>query len=366
MMQRHLSGIMITRFRGYKVFSFNGFRPITVIGGKNNCGKTSLLEAVCLLANRASGMTPGKLSWNRGEKMSAQTFSSLFFGGRNEGEIIVHGIFSDNTTRGVDFECTHRSAVAFGLEDPPHGTGDVNAELPPTYVQQYYTSRGEKTVRGAMMIAFVNNEYRCYPLDPKSEKSEAVKVDGLSTDDDWRCAYYESQRRQNSTAFFSELFKAGREGTLVSALKNIDSRIESVAFDGERLLVDVGEGAAKLRLPLGVMGDGVVKAAEILALMAICPNGSVLCVDEIENGLHHTVMESFWSALVSMARERNVQIIATTHNLEMMEALTGDVVGSGEDFAFVNLTRSHSDEVETIGYTFEEYSAHLESGVEMR
>ena len=50
----------------------------------------------------------------------------------------------------------------------------------------------------------------------------------------------------------------------------------------------------------------------------------------------------------------------------MMEALTVDVVGRGDGFAFVNLTHSFADEVEAMEYTFDEYSAHFESGVEMR
>jgi len=362
---RYLTGLNLVLFRGFETFSFDGFKPITIVGGRNNCGKSSLLEAICFLANRSSGLIPGRLTWNRGEKMKSKTFSSLFYGGTNGGEIIIHGTFSDASTRGVDLECTQRSAVDFGLEEPPEGVTNVNGELPPAYVQQFYTSfDGGQTKRGAMLIAFTKNEYRCYPLNPKEEKSEFKKSGDGSVDGDWRCVFYESQRRQDVSKVYSELFGKGREDVLLAALQAMDRRITTIAYDGERLLVQLRKNA--LRLPLGVMGDGMVKAAEILSMLAMSPAGSVACLDEIENGLHYTVMQGFWSSIVQLARKREIQIVATTHNLEMMQALARDVLGKTDDFAFVNLTRSASDEVSATAFTYDEFVAHLESGVEMR
>lgn len=44
----------------------------------------------------------------------------------------------------------------------------------------------------------------------------------------------------------------------------------------------------------------------------------VLLIDEIDNGLHYSVMKEFWEKLDELAKQLNVQIVATTHNEEMM------------------------------------------------
>ena len=41
-----------------------------------------------------------------------------------------------------------------------------------------------------------------------------------------------------------------------------------------------------------------------------------LLVDEIENGIHHSVMEKVWKAVGAFARSYDVQLFATTHSRE--------------------------------------------------
>lgn len=361
---RHVTGMRISNFRGLKNFSCDKFRPITVIGGKNNCGKSTVLEAICFSAQRTHGVIPGKLVWNRGESLGTKSLASLFYGAGDEGKIIVHSLFSDGSTRGLDLECTHRSAVEFGLDDAM--AGGVNDHLPPTYIQRYYTNLGTNAVRrGAMMIAFLKGEYRCYPLDPQNVESEFVKVDGIATDDDWQCVFYQSQRRAGIPSVYAELFKTGAEKLLLPYLKAVDSRIVDLAYDGERLLVGVENG--RLRLPLNVMGDGMIKVAEILSVLAVCPKNGVLCLDEIENGLHHSAMRAFWKALVCMAGERNVQLVVTTHNIELLKAIgeETDCQKTG-DFVYLNLVRRENDEVIAFSYDHSELAHSLSVDLEVR
>ena len=60
-----------------------------------------------------------------------------------------------------------------------------------------------------------------------------------------------------------------------------------------------------------------------------------MLIDEIENGLHHRVLKDIFSNLLSMAKKFDVQVVATTHSAECIEAAF-DALGSGdeEDFTF--------------------------------
>jgi hypothetical protein len=45
-----------------------------------------------------------------------------------------------------------------------------------------------------------------------------------------------------------------------------------------------------------------------------------LLIDEIENGLHYSVLKKVWKAIAQYARKSNSQIVTTTHSWESIEA----------------------------------------------
>ncbi len=49
-------------------------------------------------------------------------------------------------------------------------------------------------------------------------------------------------------------------------------------------------------------------------------NGGVVLIDEVENGLHHSVLVDVWKAIAVAARHNNVQVFATTHSYECIAA----------------------------------------------
>jgi predicted ATP-dependent endonuclease of OLD family len=114
--------------------------------------------------------------------------------------------------------------------------------------------------------------------------------------------------------------KRGGEETFQKLLAKIDSRITKVRIDpgedGNQIVVDIGLSEL---LPLAQVGQGVYRLATILADI-IGEKTDVLLIDEIENGLHHSVQKQVWTGLAEVAKELNVQIFATTHSGECLQA----------------------------------------------
>lgn len=94
-------------------------------------------------------------------------------------------------------------------------------------------------------------------------------------------------------------------------------------------------------------------------------NGVVL-IDEIENGLHHSVLAKVWEGIFQWAIKYNVQVFASTHSIECIHAFhhasPPDLFGiepkvfrieREEGFRVVEMTR-------------EDISVLLENGWEMR
>ena len=57
----------------------------------------------------------------------------------------------------------------------------------------------------------------------------------------------------------------------------------------------------------------------IVLAIATAPGGRVL-IDEIENGLHHSVLVKVWEAIADAAVRADAQIFATTHSYECIQA----------------------------------------------
>ena len=95
--------------------------------------------------------------------------------------------------------------------------------------------------------------------------------------------------------------------------------------------------------------------------------GSVLLVDEIENGLHHSVLDELWFMIAEAAKENGCQIIATTHSYEAIKALVKgvDKSSSQKDFSFIRLDKI-GDSVNTCVYDYEDMDEAFYAGLEVR
>ena len=75
------------------------------------------------------------------------------------------------------------------------------------------------------------------------------------------------------------------------------------------------------RIPLAMMGEGTVKLFRILSTITRCRAERYprLMIDEIDTGIHYSRMKDFWKTILLAAKENDVQLFATTHNLECIK-----------------------------------------------
>ena len=83
-------------------------------------------------------------------------------------------------------------------------------------------------------------------------------------------------------------------------------------------------------IPLKAMGDGVLRVFQLALAVerSLAPHQPhqlalderVLLVDEIETGVHYGVLPDVWRYLFQTARENDLQVFATTHSWDCIEA----------------------------------------------
>jgi AAA15 family ATPase/GTPase len=120
-------------------------------------------------------------------------------------------------------------------------------------------------------------------------------------------------------------------------------------------------------VPLSVMGDGVTRLTSLVLAVATFRNG-IIVVDEIENGLHYSILADIWKAIATAAHTFNTQIFATTHSREMILA-AHQAFSERETYNFRlhRLDRSKkTGQIKAVTYDKETLEAAIDSDFEVR
>ena len=307
-----LERLRIRNFRGFEDLRVDHLRRINLFAGQNNTGKSTLLEAIFLLGSAANPQLAVNTYVVRssgveisGRESIAETFwRPLFFTLDTGGAISVSG----------------QHSVIGDLDLTITLDRHITPEIP------------RKKAGGALTEAHVDERLLTFKYtDPKAgtltgqarETTETVAFDRTGKEyNAFVAAMLKSGRGdiQQDAVNLGRLRKRKSGGLLLEALQVVDSRLQSIednASSGAPMIwVDIG---LRELLPLPVMGQGLTHMARLVLDATAVQNG-VLLVDEIENGLHHTVLPDVWRAVRKTTEQFNVQVFATTHSFECVQA----------------------------------------------
>jgi predicted ATPase len=122
-------------------------------------------------------------------------------------------------------------------------------------------------------------------------------------------------------------------------------------------------------IPLNGMGDGILRILQLVLGIFPAKNGFLL-IDEFENGLHFSVQAQIWKLIFELASELNIQVFATTHSWDCIEAFSIAANQSDEPAVLFRIGKSvlPNDKGKTIATVFDKNSLHnlTQSDVELR
>jgi AAA15 family ATPase/GTPase len=113
------------------------------------------------------------------------------------------------------------------------------------------------------------------------------------------------------------------------------------------------------------MGDGMWRILAMVIAITQCKDG-VLLVDEIDTGLHHTVMYDMWKVLYSASQLLNVQVFATTHSYDCVASLAKVCMENAGEEEQIALHRIENGNPASVAYTQQQLIAAADMGFEVR
>lgn len=345
------TSFLVSNFRGLRELQLNNLDHINLIAGKNNTGKTAILEALFL----HSGATNPSLALNINSFRGMERFSigseaeqelpwdSTFFNYDKKNPITLKGTHRNNEIRTLRI---YVEPLKFTVPNPQNIGGIVKE----AFVFEYENERREKA---KVQLNFASGQPQMSPVLPVP----------------YACSYLAARRPvgpAEDANRFGMLEVKGQEGLVLESLRCIEPGLKKVSVilrAGEPTLH--GEINGKRLIPLPLMGEGMARLATIVLAIATAPNGAVL-IDEIENGLHHSVLVDVWNAVGKIAAKFYTQVFATTHSLECIRAGHQAFKGSAAyDFRVYRVERRET-ETHALAYEKDTLEAAIQSELEIR
>lgn len=148
----------------------------------------------------------------------------------------------------------------------------------------------------------------------------------------------------------------GLKNQLVAFIRSLpEQKIHSIGFSKTStndVMVVLDEGLKLLHpTPASVLSDGTLRALAIGAALFGAQPGATVVIEEIDNGIHPSRANSLVENIYRIAQSRDIQIIVTTHNPALMDAVPT------EDLANVLLcyrdSKSHASSIKRLGDLFQ-------------
>lgn len=327
-----LTRVDIANYRGFNAYRMEGLAQVNLIVGKNNSGKTALLEGLHFLTSGGDIQALAESARRRGEVVRTRTDGRDFFE-------IAHFFHDHRFDLNAEFSFTGSNGtppvvakiVADEKKSGARGKQSKPRRVPSGLALRILTGKGDEAREdryqlssdGAVLLSEEMPHF--FMMSPGGTLAFARRGEGKAV----RFISTDSIDTATLAAMRDEVLLSGQESDIDAALRILEPDLMSVqmlsgvmpyALVGSRAGAVVALRGKPGRFPIGSMGDGMRRLLALATSLAVSKGGS-LFVDEIDTGLHYTVMADMWKLVVKAARDTGVQVFATTHSWDCIEGL---------------------------------------------
>ncbi len=340
-----LKSLVIKNYRGLEDLQVEKLGRVNLIVGKNNSGKSTVLEALRLYAASGHRSVLEQIAADHDERFfltdeDAEDLELPFehlFTGRvfpEDGTAIEVGEKGSGQTlmiRHVFILEHEEQSVA------PDGSAIVRRRrraVPPIQVADdefdMLVSQGLQLRKGKHTVEL--------PFE-RTNGAIGARIRSPELPDTLPCSYIPTRfvDMDELAAEWDQVALTDHENILKDVLRIIAPDFKDLAFVSKddrygrrdyassRLRSRQVQRTAKVRLQgvdkpvsLNSMGDGMLRLLQ-LVLKMFPARGGLLLIDEFENGLHYSVQKQVWDLVFELAERLDIQVFATTHSWDCIQ-----------------------------------------------
>lgn len=358
-MDTKISTLEIQRFRAIRRLRVEGLGRVNLLTGRNNTGKSSVLEALRILVSEGAPSVIYQILRSReedlGETIEPRSPSAT------EGPFPLSSLFHGfpSFSRSIDPIVIISSGGMNPMKLTLH-TEWISEETDATGSKRFVPSQrplfGESELLPALLVE-TNGVRRILPLDywRRYPYSGRIPRSEMISEQRPPCVFvspYGGERTAALGPLWDRIALSDDEREVVDALRLIDADINAVSMVG-------GESPKQLRtaivrtagfprpVPLRSFGDGLNRLFGIV-LSLVNAKGGLLLIDEFENGMHHTVQTHVWRAVFKLATRLDIQVVATSHSWDAIESFQEAASEDPEEGVLIRLSRKDQDVIPTV------------------
>ena len=374
----HFEAVSIRRFRGLRSIDLDGLGAFNVILGANDTGKTTVMEAIHLLAGIGNqGLVVGTQNMRRYIVLTQDDLFNMLYNlnvdKRSELAATVPAwrerreLFISASTEDLS-EIMNQQDMN---RKPTDNKGSVSStSLSSSEVNRPRVFRYDAELKSE--LAKDSSSVTCY-FFPHEDRNVGYVVHPSP-----QALSEFAQRNLILSRFFvsgfdydvdslSELIVNKKKSGLVEILKSIDGQIQDIEAPGDKIFLDIG---LKKMLPINLFGNGIIRAASIVS-QCILDKSRMVLIDQIEDGIHYTGMRTLLEAILILSTARGMQVFVTTHSVDVLKCLKN--ILKEERFAAIRsatkcfvLARDRKENVRSYRYDYDQFAHNIEHGIEIR
>ena len=334
-----LQSLKIEGFRGFQSFEMANLGRINLLVGKNNSGKTSILEAIQFLyvQNNLDIFLEtisyrGEFSWSESNRTKVFEICHLFPG---------HEIIPSKEIIIIGSRESHQESVTISVKSIPIQLSlfsDKNDDLNNDNIfddeewnKLLLSIRWSQSQKPIELELLANGTLARDSIRRMASLSRISHKIGIDNKIELKFLTPFSLTSSDMAALFDNIVLSPLEDLIIESLKIIEPKIERIASVGSgKYLTSNNLGVRggfliKIKnhdqpIPIGSLGDGIWRMLGLVLAMVNLENG-ILLVDEIDSGLHFTVMTDMWKVVWETAKRLNIQVFATTHSRDCWQSL---------------------------------------------
>jgi len=318
--------LTIEGFRRFEQYRLEGIRRVNLLVGRNNCGKSTVLEAVRLLASSFDTDVLNDVCTRRGEVVTVPGEN-----GDRRLPVLAHLFHGHELVAGACFHIksvNERHELKVAMLDA-HGDEVVDQSIRDRRAEFAQLVGQLPRLLAQVVVDKQECPKRAVPVTQEGGFSPGLAGRSRAPLANVRLVTPEVLLPKAMGTMWDHVVTASRKARVVKPLSDLVPGIDDLHFSLRHLAVDHRDlGGVEVHvagedkfLPLGNFGEGLYRLLALSLSIAATDEDGTLLIDEIDTGLHYSIMEDLWRLVIHQAVAHDIQVFATTHSRDCLDGL---------------------------------------------